>query len=195
MRKNTVIPDAPVRIKILNELIKKSSPLHFSEIRELVHKQDAVIGRELKTLVKAGLVIKNPDGLYQINKDSKDYADFFNQLALNEGFTRFHYLTEDDNIHVFITSEEIDQGLIGVKDIYPFFTEDTEKRLIDSIDEIISAKMWAVVHKKIANGTLSKRLPIEKAFADFEAIKEKPCKIIITFNMPFFKYRIFEEEE
>ena len=178
----------------MNELIKKSHPLHFSEIRELVHKQDAVIGRELKTLVKAGLVIKYPEGLYQINKDSKDYADFFNQLALNEG-SRFHYLTEEENIHVFITSEEIDQGLIGVKDIYPFFTKDTEKRLIDSIDEIISAKMWAIVHKKIAIGTLSKRLPIEKALADFEAIKVKPCKIIITFEMPFFKYRIFEEEE
>lgn len=193
MRKKKVIPDIPVRIKILNGLIGKSYPLHFSEIRELIHKQDAVTGRELKTLVEAGLVIKNSEGLYSVNKDPKDHAEIFTQLALNDASTRFHYLMDSLNIFVFIACEEMDAGLIGINDIWDNFENNTVDRFTDSVQELILTKVMAVLKKEIERGLLHKRIPIDEALAHYEATRIKPCKIMITCNIPFFEEPIFEE--
>jgi DNA-binding transcriptional ArsR family regulator len=191
MRRKTIIPEIPVRIKILNELIKKSSPLHFSEIRELVHKQDAVIGRELKTLVEAGLVIKNPEGLYSINTDSKENHDILTQLALKSGSDTFHYIMDSMNVHVFMTCEEIDKGLIEVKDLYNYFEKDTVDRFTGSVQELISIKLLAVISKEMDRGNLPEGMPFKKVRPYYM----KPLKIMITFNMPFFKEHMLKEDE
>ncbi|MBU4076706.1 MAG: winged helix-turn-helix domain-containing protein [Euryarchaeota archaeon] len=184
MRKKTVIPDTPVRIKILNELIKKSYPLHFSEIRELVHKQDAVIGRELKTLVEAGLVIKDPKGLYSINTDSKENHDILTQLALKSGSDTFHYIMDSMNIHVFMACEEIDKGLIEVNDFYNYIENDTAERFINTVQELFSIKLFSVILKEMDRGNLpKKKIPVQKIKPYFM----KPCKIMVTYNLPFFK--------
>jgi hypothetical protein len=187
MRKKTIIPNTSVRIIILNELINKSYPIHFSEIRRLIHKHDAVTGRELKTLVESGIVIKNSEGLYSINVDSKEYHDILTQLALKSGSEWFHYLMDSLDMHVFISCEEIDKELIKIDDILQYFEENTVDRFTDSVLEIIAAKSKAVINNEFYRGDLPKTIPFRKE----PPYTMKPCKIMITFNMPFFKERMF----
>jgi len=195
MRKKTVIPDAPVRIKILKALITKSYPLHFTEIRELIQKHDAVTGRELKILVEAGLVIKNPEGLYSVNKYSKEHADFFIQLALNEDSTRYHYLMDYIGIFVFIACDELDAGLIEIKD-FDKFKDYNFDDFMESVKKLILGKVFAI-RERVINRCVQERIPAQESLAIWRKIMKEtgknPLKIMITFNMPFFK-SVFEEE-
>lgn len=102
----------------------------------------------------------------------------------------FHYIMDSMNIHVFMACEEIDKGLIEVNDLYNWFENDTVDRFTNSVQELLSIKMAAVISKEMDIGILPKSMPFKKVLPYYA----KPFKIIITFNMPFFKEHMFKDE-
>lgn len=176
-----------VRIQILKILLEEpgGSPLTFSELKEETHRHDAVLARELKNLVDAGLILKDQDG-YKINRDSKEYADVLKTLTLESRTENYHHFFNcGDDINVYISCEEINNGLITTEDISKRLFKETLTFFEGSIQDIISAKSVAVIQKELESGLMNKKL-FENTEAYFKALKSKPCKIIITINIPVF---------